>query len=95
MGKEENMARNLFNLKTLLPLDIQMLADGGEGTPPTENPPSGDDINGQESTLTLKSVQTFLNENAEGKSYFFHRNWKKRFLNAIHLNWRKQNSYVI
>lgn len=46
-----------------------MLADGGEGTPPTENPPSGDDINGQESTLTLKSVQTFLNENAEGKSY--------------------------
>ncbi len=69
LGKKENMARNLFNLKTLLPLDIQMLADGGEGTPPTENPPSGDDINGQESTLTLKSVQTFLNENAEGKSY--------------------------
>lgn len=33
LGKEENMARNLFNLKTLLPLDIQMLADGGEGTP--------------------------------------------------------------
>lgn len=25
--------QNPFNLRTLLPLDIQMLADGGEGTP--------------------------------------------------------------
>lgn len=70
MGKEEIMNQNPFNLKTFLPLDIQMLA--GEPSPeptpePTPDPaPPG---NGQGATLTLESVQAFLAENAEGKSY--------------------------
>ncbi|WP_051582364.1 DUF4355 domain-containing protein [Lysinibacillus fusiformis] len=66
------MNQNPFNLKTFLPLDIQMLAGepnpNPEPTPePTPGPASGGD--GQGATLTLESVQTFLNENAEGKSY--------------------------
>lgn len=68
MGKEENMKYNPFNLKTFLPLDIQMLADG-EGTPPGDNPPPGDDGNGQGATLTLELVQSFLNDNDEGKKW--------------------------
>ncbi len=63
------MKYNPFNLKTLIPLDIQMLADGGEGTPPEDNPPSGNDGNGQGATLTLESVQSFLNDNDEGKKW--------------------------
>lgn len=66
------MNQNPFNLKTFLPLDIQMLAGepnpNPEPTPePTPGPASGGD--GQGATLTLESVQSFLNENAEGKSY--------------------------
>ncbi|MGE7839601.1 DUF4355 domain-containing protein [Lysinibacillus sp. NPDC093712] len=64
------MNQNIFNLKTFLPLDIQMFAGdpNPEPTPePTPEPaPPG---NGQGATLTLESVQAFLNENAEGKSY--------------------------
>jgi len=63
------MKHNPFNLKTLLSLDIQMLADGGEGTPSGDNPPSGDDGNGQGDMLTLESVQSFLNDNDEGKKW--------------------------
>lgn len=69
--------QNPFNLKIFLPLDIQMLADGGDdgdgnpppGNPPPGNPPSGGAGQGQGLTLTLESVQAFLNENTEGKSY--------------------------
>jgi len=43
------MNQNPFNLKTFLPLNIQMLADGGERNPP------GDGGNGQGATLTLSS----------------------------------------
>ncbi|MFJ8515336.1 DUF4355 domain-containing protein [Lysinibacillus xylanilyticus] len=63
------MKYNPFSLKTFIPLDIQMLADSGEGTPLGDNPPPGDVGNGQGAKLTLESVQAFLNENAEGKSY--------------------------
>ncbi|MGE7946479.1 DUF4355 domain-containing protein [Lysinibacillus sp. NPDC093688] len=63
------MKYNPFNLKTFLPLDIQMLADGGEGNPPGDNPPPGDGGDGQGDSLTLESVQAFLSENAEGKNY--------------------------
>ncbi len=63
------MKYNPFNLKTFLPLDIQMLADGGEGTPPEDNPPLGDEGNGQGAMLTLESVQSFLNDNGEGKKW--------------------------
>ncbi len=66
------MKYNPFNLKTFLPLDIQMLAGepnpNPEPTPePTPGPASGG--NGQGATLTLESVQAFLAENTEGKSY--------------------------
>lgn len=64
------MNQNPFNLKTFLPSDIQYFAGdpNPEPTPePTPEPaPPG---NGQGATLTLESVQAFLTENAEGKSY--------------------------
>ncbi|WP_375106059.1 DUF4355 domain-containing protein [Lysinibacillus fusiformis] len=63
------MTHNPFNLRTLLPLDIQMHADGGEGIPPGDNPPPGDDGNGQGAAMTLESVQSFLNDNDEGKKW--------------------------
>ncbi|WP_324728788.1 DUF4355 domain-containing protein [Lysinibacillus fusiformis] len=63
------MKYNPFNFKTFLPLDIQMLADGGEGTPPGDNPPPEDEGNGQGAILTLESVQSFLNDNDEGKKW--------------------------
>lgn len=49
------MNQNPFNLKTFLPLNIQMFADGGEGNPPGDNLPPGDGGNGQGATLTLSS----------------------------------------
>lgn len=72
MGKEENIKYNPFNLKTLLPLDIQMLAGEGDPNPeptpePTPEPASGG--NGQGATLTLESVQSFLNDDDEGKKW--------------------------
>lgn len=63
------MKYNPFSLKTFIPLDIQMLADSGEGNPPEDNPLPGDDGDGQGASLTLESVQAFLSENAEGKNY--------------------------
>ncbi|AUS87806.1 ribonuclease [Lysinibacillus sp. YS11] len=64
--------QNPFNLRTLLPLDIQMLAGEGDPNPeptpePTPEPASGG--NGQGATLTLESVQSFLNDNDEGKKW--------------------------
>ena len=66
------MKYNPFNLKTLIPLDIQMLA--GEGDPIPESTPeptleSASGGNGQGATLTLESVQSFLNDNNEGKKW--------------------------
>lgn len=66
------MKYNPFNLKTLLPLDIQMLAGEGDPNPeptpePTPEPASGG--NGQGATLTLESVQSFLNDDDEGKKW--------------------------
>lgn len=63
--------QNPFNLKTLLPLNIQTFAEGEPTPEPTPEPapeptPGG---NGQGLTLTLESVQAFLNESSEGKSY--------------------------
>ncbi|MGE8004378.1 DUF4355 domain-containing protein [Lysinibacillus sp. NPDC093216] len=68
------MNQNPFNLKTLLPLDIQMLAGDGNPNPnpeptPEPTPEPAPPGNGQGATLTLESVQAFLAENAEGKSY--------------------------
>jgi len=66
------MNQNPFNLKTLIPLDIQMLASEPNPNPdptpePTPEPASGG--NGQGATLTLESVQSFLNDNDEGKKW--------------------------
>ncbi|WDU77562.1 DUF4355 domain-containing protein [Lysinibacillus sp. G01H] len=66
------MNQNPFNLKTLIPLDIQMLAGEGDPNPeptpePTPEPASGG--NGQGATLTLESVQSFLNDDDEGKKW--------------------------
>jgi len=64
------MKYNPFNLKTFLPLDIQMLA--GEPNPnpeptlkPTSEPTPGG--NGQGAMLTLESVQSFLNTETNRK----------------------------
>ena len=56
------MNQNLFTLKTLIPIDIQMLAGEGDPNPestpePTPEPASGGD--GQGAALTLESVQSF------------------------------------
>ncbi|MGE7129163.1 DUF4355 domain-containing protein [Lysinibacillus xylanilyticus] len=66
------MNRDPFNLKTLLPLDIQMLAGEGDPIPepmpePTPEPAPGG--NGQGATLNLESVQAFFNDNDEGKKW--------------------------
>lgn len=66
------MNQNPFNLKTLIPLDIQMLAGepnpNPEPTPePTQEPAPGG--NGLGATLSLESVQSFLNDNDEGKKW--------------------------
>lgn len=63
------MINNPFNLKILLPLAIQMFADGGEGHPSEDHPPQGDGGNGQGATLTLESVPSFLKDNDEGKKW--------------------------
>ena len=64
------MNQNPFNLKTFLSLDIQMLAgDTNPDLTPEPTPEPAPPGNGQGATLTLESVQAFLAENAEGKSY--------------------------
>ncbi|MGE7092536.1 DUF4355 domain-containing protein [Lysinibacillus sp. NPDC048646] len=53
--------------KSYVILDIQHFADSEPTPEPTPEPaPPG---NGQGASLTLESVQAFLNESAEGKSY--------------------------
>lgn len=63
------MKNNPFYLKTLLPLGIQMFADGGEEKPSGDHPPQGDGGNGQGVNLTLDTVQAFLKDNVEGKKW--------------------------
>jgi hypothetical protein len=63
------MNQNRFNLNTFLPLAIQMFADGSEGHPSGDHPSQGDGGNGQGASLTLETVQAFLNDNDEGKKW--------------------------
>ncbi len=66
------MKNNPFYLKIFLPLAIQMFADAGkESSSRGDSPqaPQGDGGNGQGATLTLETVQAFLNDNVEGKKW--------------------------
>ncbi|MFM9533575.1 hypothetical protein [Lysinibacillus sp. IITD104] len=66
------MNQNLFTLKTLIPIDIQMLAGEGDPNPestPEPTPESASGGDGQGAALTLESVQSFLNDNDEGKKW--------------------------
>ncbi|GLC89339.1 DUF4355 domain-containing protein [Lysinibacillus piscis] len=58
------MIKNLFNIKLIVPLDLQFFADDPEPTP--EPPPGG---NGQGAELTIEAVTAFLQENEQGKTY--------------------------
>ncbi|MFP7199688.1 DUF4355 domain-containing protein [Lysinibacillus halotolerans] len=71
------MKHNLFNLKMYMPLNIQLFADGDPETPvqnpsePNSTEPNSSQQPSNESgvTLSLETVQGWLNEQEEGKKW--------------------------